>query len=174
MPTTQKTTSRQPGGDPPSKGSNSTTQPLRKHRTWEITTKRGDLERQLEAAGLNPTLRAIGKILDRCKAGAKLAVTAYEVTEPTAPEKAKEHLRQEGMIPCCACEFSSWAIAHGNDVDQDVTWITEAIQRTDRGQPVAIALAGQTVYAFKMPEQLLAGVMLLAISAENAKHRVAQ
>lgn len=145
--------------------------PLRKHRTWTVPAKAGNLEQQLERAGFGVQLRAIGAILDRCRTGAKPKVTAFEVTRELSPQTAKDHLRKEGFVPCCACVFVSWAIGAGNDVNQETTWITEAVQKDDKGKPIAVALSNSTVYVIGMPT-LKAGMMLLAVTEESArKHR---
>jgi hypothetical protein len=170
---TKTQNARRPQGGKTEAGKSETQSPMRQHRTWDISTKAGNLEQQLKSAGLNTSLKAIAEILDRCEADSKLSVTAFKITRPTTTWEAKAHLQRKGFTTCCACEFSSWAIEHGNDVDQETTWITEAVQRTASNAPLAITLAFQTVYAIPMPEKLETGMMLLAIKADNAKHRVA-
>lgn len=159
------------------------TGPLRLYRSWKVTTKGGNLVHQLEEANLRTAFRTVKDIPERCVAGQRLTVLAFEAHEEITLAEAKVILAQKGMTHCCSCEFASWAIEHGPDVSQEPTWLTETLREGTDGRKAAIALSGGAVYTFNAPETLkpgppkkpgrarVLGMMILAISLNDAKHR---
>lgn len=159
------------------------TGPLRQYRAWKVTTKGGNLVQQLEEANLRTAFRTVKDIPERCKAGHQLTVIAFEAHWEITLAEAKAILAQKKMTHCCSCEFASWAIEHGADVDQETTWLTETLREGGNGKKAAIALSDGAVYTFNAPDTLkpglpqkpgkprALGMMLLAISLNDAKHR---
>lgn len=181
MATLQAPKTRRPAKAPASKSKANNkpvepAKPLNHHRTWEVrTVKAGkSLKSQLEKAGFRLNLLAIEEILDRCRAGVTLQVKAYEVTvrEISALE-AKQFLSEQGLVPCCACMFTAWALAHGRDVgsSSEQTWLTEMVKPGLNGKKVAIMMSGEDIYAIGAPETLRMGMMILVVDmAEAEKH----
>ncbi len=144
------------------------TGPLKLHRTWQVQTKEGCVERQLNDAGMRTQLLEVRNILARCRTGVAIEVSAFEVKENTPVKVAIDALEKSGYLPACSCEFGYWAAEYGNDVHDRTVWLSPLLRLTEDKKRAVIVLEKKIVRTLPAPDGFKSGTMIMAVRKEQA------